>query len=206
MEAVLGRGLTIQCHLPGIDRDGDGDGQVSYIISSTNIVRSWERWSYQGAGPVPAAVGRTKQEEPSRSSSRRRLRHSRHRRLVSSKQEQHGAASLRFASIREEDEGLYRCAGGSSISPTPTPTTTTGISDAVTEEFNRANDQDDNGNGNTTSSSSSESLTPSDGDDVSVAKQRPGPVTTQTTTIYGSFIYVRVQGSRSPLFALSKQV
>ncbi len=189
VEAVLGRGLTIQCHLPGIDDGDDGD----------DLVRSWQRWPYhyyhQGAGP-----GRPTEEEPSSSRRRRRRlrRRHRHRRVVSP-----FGAALRFASIREEDEGLYRCAGSYSTSQRPRPRFPADISSSSSGggdddddvEFNRPNDPDDNKDNKTTSESLTPSPSTTDGieDDVSVAEQRPELATT-TTTIYGSFIYVRVQG------------
>ena len=175
VEAVSGRGLTIQCHLP----DGVED------------IR-WERWAtYHGAGLD--ATGSLSSIPPTERLLRRRRR--RHRLVGESTG---GSAALRFASITERDEGLYRCAASivSAIHPTTTRSTTVAAAEAASDasdEFDSRNDTEPSFVLTSEQVASSDVTVVSP---VNVARQQ------QVTTVYGSFIFVRVQGRDTFLFHL----
>ena len=174
VEAVSGRGLTIQCHLP----DGVED------------IR-WERWAtYHGAGLD--ATGSLSSIPPTERLLRRRRR--RHRLVGESTG---GSAALRFASITERDEGLYRCAASivSAIHPTTTRSTTVAAEAAsdASDEFDSRNDTEPSFVLTSEQVASSDVTVVSP---VNVARQQ------QVTTVYGSFIFVRVQGRDTFLFHL----
>ena len=159
VEAVLGHGLTLQCHLPDVED-----------VSSVTV--RWERWAtYHGAG-----------FDATDSVLARRRRH-RRRRLI----HQSIGSALRFASISQEEEGLYRCVGTGQLvdndSPTLISTSLDQLDNVTIVSSSAINDEQQSGEG---VASSTTSTTITDDDD--------GVSTATTTQVYGSFIYLRIQG------------
>ena len=176
VEAVVGHGLTLECHLPDAAN-----------ASSAATVR-WERWATDHGAGAEASESKPRTGESLLARRRRRRHHHgrRSRRLI------HQGSALRFASISEEDEGLYRCVGSSSGA-------------LITDSDEGGRQLDD-----------PRSLTLDPPDAVAVVsaindtEQQSGvvtsPATTTTTTsgddpgvssaspVYGSFIHLRVQG------------
>ena len=173
VEAVLGHGLTLQCHLPDVED-----------VSSVTV--RWERWAtYHGAGFDATDSGLARRRR------RRRLIH------------QSIGSALRFASISQEDEGLYRCVGTGLIvdtavdesrrrqlvdndSPSLISTSLDQLDDVTIVSSSAINDEQQSGEG-VTSSTTSTTITDDDDDD-------DGGVSSTTTPVYGSFIYLRIQG------------
>lgn len=188
VEAAVGHGLTLQCHLLDVAN-----------VSSAVTVR-WERWAtYHGAGP-DANESKPRTGESLVVARRRRRHRRRSRRLI------HQGSALRFASISEADEGLYRCVGSSSSS-------SSFIDSASVDEGGRGElddpgsltlDQPDDADNvtivsaiNDTEQQSGVVTSPSTDGYGGDGGDDPRVVTTSTlssTTVYGSFIYLRVQG------------
>lgn len=199
MDAVLGQALVIECHLPG-------SVDASWLATAR---LKWERWTtttvqQHGAGPLLDDA----------THSRRRRRHRRGRQPI--RHPSDGGAALRFSSISERDEGLYRCVASASSSSAISASkishsTSASISSseptllAVTPEEGAAaattrqlsGDGDDNGIEFINEVLASDNLTESDPqqrdqeeDNPSVLEQFSEPV----TVVYGPFTYIRVQG------------
>lgn len=170
--AVLGHGLTLLCHLPNIEDE-------------SGLTIRWQRWAtYHGAG--------LDTDDSGTSLVRRRRHRRRYRRLV----HQSTGSALRFASISEEDEGLYRCVASSSslVDNIETaieegryhPVNDTKIESLISKSLldqqvdngtivPAINDIEQSGEGGAVTSSISDTI---------------------TSTVYGSFIYLRIQGKQ----------
>ncbi|XP_057373378.1 tyrosine-protein kinase transmembrane receptor Ror2-like [Daphnia carinata] len=169
VEAVLGDGLTLQCHLPDME-------------DKPGLTIRWQRWAtYRGAVHDDA-------ELKSEGLVRRRRRHHHHRRSRRLIHQSTGSA-LRFASISEEDEGLYRCVASSSVD---------NVGTSLVEGDQSLNDSDSHVS-KPTLDQLDNATDVSAIDDVQQASQGGAALTSSitatstTSTVYGSFIYLRIQ-------------
>ncbi|EFX80185.1 putative Neurospecific receptor kinase protein [Daphnia pulex] len=192
VEAAVGHGLTLQCHLPDVAN-----------VSSAVTVR-WERWAtYHGAGPDANESKPRTGESLVVARRRRRRRHHHHHHRRRSRRLIHQGSALRFASISEADEGLYRCVGSSSSSSSFIDSTSVdeGGRGELDDPRSLILDHPDADNVtivsaiNDTEQQSGVVTSPST-DDGGDGGDDPRVVTTSTpssTPVYGSFIYLRVQ-------------
>lgn len=141
------------------------------VENVSSVTVRWERWAtYHGADFDATGLARRRRR-------RRRLIH------------QSIGSALRFTSISQEDEGLYRCVGTGLIvdndSPSLISTSLDQLDDVTIVSSSAINDEQQSGEG-VTSSTTSTTITDDDGGVSST--------TTTTTPVYGSFIYLRIQG------------
>lgn len=179
VEAVLGHGLTLQCHLPDME-------------DKSGLTIRWQRWAtHRGAVHDDAEL------TAERVVRRRRHHRRRSRRLI----HQSTGSALRFASISEEDEGLYRCVASS---------TSSSVDNIETSVDDEGRDQSFNDTQNDRHSLVSKpTLDQLDVDNatsvsaINDVEQQSGEAaaltssiaaTDTTSTVYGSFIYLRIQG------------
>lgn len=178
VEAVLGHGLTLQCHLPDME-------------DKSGLTIRWQRWAtHRGAVHDDAEL------TAERVVRRRRHHRRRSRRLI----HQSTGSALRFASISEEDEGLYRCVASS---------TSSSVDNIETSVDDEGRDQSFNDTQNDRHSLVSKpTLDQLDVDNatsvsaINDVEQQSGEAaaltssitaTDTTSTVYGSFIYLRIQ-------------
>lgn len=133
----------------------------------------WERWA--GSSRIPATS--------------RRRRHHRHRRLIH--QEETSGAALRLASIGQQDEGLYRCVASIlSARPVVPARLSDDNVDRVVTNATRIDPVADNG-------TLIQDIVIEE-DDIDLEEESGQKF--ESKTLYGSFIYVRLQGKwRRPI-------